>query len=148
MLLAICILLVSLINVQSRPFLQRNQIPETTNCLTSVISNSCESHGAVTIKNKFMCEKATSLFLGRPIKTAHVHKSLRWHSPTGCHHNHIQTYFNKRTKQFYNKEGKIQRGQGQCTHHTPCICLSMNEQCPEKHSFLPFHHVENNRNKN
>ena len=53
----------SFINVVTS--LKHPEVPQDTNCVISVISNSCESHGAVTIQNQYMCEKTSDLFLDR-----------------------------------------------------------------------------------
>jgi len=136
------VLLLSFINVYGHTSLQHPEVPRETNCIISVISNSCESHGAVTIQNQYMCEKASDLFLGRELKSLQVHPKLQWHSPPGCHHNNFNSLFNTRTKVYYNNMGKLHKGQGQCSRHTPCIWGAKPETCPEEHKFRPNEHFE------
>ncbi len=137
MLFVIGVLLLSFINVYGHTSLQHPEKPPETNCIISVVSNSCEHHGAISIQSQYMCEKASDLFLNREMKSLRVHSKLQWHSPPGCYHDHFKSFFNMRKKLYHDKLGRIHKGQGRCNKHNPCICLSKSENCPEHHKFLP-----------
>jgi surface protein len=101
-------------------------------CLTSVTSFNCEHNGFKTIHNRKECEQATDSFLGSIVSPRIISHNKRWKSSPGCSYGYLKSYYNRRKKSYYDTSGHFERGEGHCSKHYPCICLTTLRSCPEE----------------
>ena len=101
-------------------------------CLTSVTSFNCEHNGFKTIHNRKECEQSTDSFLGTIVSPRIIPHNKQWESSPGCSYGYLKSYYNSRKKSYYDISGRFDRGEGHCSKHYPCICLTMLPSCPEE----------------